>query len=83
MIFAAAWIQGGWIYSDLPEQNGKYWIDNNWIWGPDGAAEMDTRHWITAGWILGPVGAHDARTGFYIAKGWIWGPRVRLPFVPG
>ena len=83
MTVAAAWIEGGWIFSDLPEQNGRYWIGNNWIWGPDGAANMTTGYWITAGWILGPDGAQDATTGFYIAKGWIWGPSRRLPFVQG
>jgi hypothetical protein len=81
MVVAAAWLHANWIYSELPEQNGKYWIDNNWIWGPDGAADMTTGYWITAGWILGPDGAKDARTGYYIADGWIWGPEQKLPWV--
>ncbi len=81
MTVAAGWIVGGWIFSELPEQNGKYWIDKNWIWGPDGAANMTTGYWITAGWILGPDGARDATTGYYIADGWIWGPEQKLPWV--
>ena len=66
-----------------PAEQGtaRYWIDNNWIWGPDGAADMTTGYWITAGWILGPDGAADATTGFYISGGRIWGPTEKLPFV--
>jgi len=81
MTVAAGWIEGGWIFSELPEQNGRYWIDNNWIWGPEGAAEMTTGYWITAGWILGPDGAADATTGYYVSNGWIWGPEPKLPWV--
>lgn len=79
-IVPVAWLQDGWIYSSQDEQNGRFWIADNWIWGPDGAADMDTRHWVANGWIWGPVGAADTNTGFYIADGWIYGPRFRLPF---
>lgn|GEM_PF-1899245 len=79
-ILPVAWIEGGWILSSQPEQHHRFWIHDNWIWGPDGAFDMDTRHWVKDGWIWGPVGARDLATGFYIAENWIYGPRFRLPF---
>ena len=80
-IVPVAWIEDGWIYSSQAEQHARFWIDGaNHIWGPDGAADLDTRHWIGNGWIWGPVGAPDTYTGFYIAAGWIYGPRFKLPF---
>jgi hypothetical protein len=79
-IVPVAWIEGGWIYSSQPEQSGKFWIHNNWIWGPDGVENMDTGHWVHNGWIWGPIGAADTATGFYIAENWIYGPGFKLPF---
>jgi hypothetical protein len=80
MIVAAAYIQSGWIYSSRPEQSGKYWIHGDWVWGPLGAADVNTSYWINDGWIWGPVGAPDPTTGFYIADGFIYGPSEKLPF---
>jgi hypothetical protein len=76
-----AWIADGWIYSREPSQDARYWIDDNWIWGPVGAADAATGYWIQDGWILGPRGAADPFTGFRIEGEWITGPRVLLPFV--
>jgi hypothetical protein len=80
VLIAAGWIQDGWIFSDDPSQSGKFWIQENWIWGPKGAADENTQHWIANGWIFGPAGAEDVHTGFRIHEGWIYGPSSRLPF---
>ena len=76
----AAWIQDGWIYSKDARQNAKYWLAENWVWGPIGAENVNTGHWIDRGWIWGPAGAADVMTGFFIQDGWIYGPNSRLPF---
>ena len=81
MAVAAAWIQADWIYSRHPYQNAKFWIDNNWIWGPAGSADVNTKHWIDNNWIWGPVGAPSVHTGYWIQDGWIYGPDERLPFL--
>ncbi len=80
MIVPVAWIEGDWIYSQDRDQNGKFWILDGRIWGPDGAADTETGYWIDNRWIYGPVGAQDLITGFYIQDGWIFGPSRRLPF---
>jgi hypothetical protein len=82
MTVAAGWIAGGWIFSERPQQDGKYWIQDNWIWGPAGgiAASPNTGYWIDGDWIWGPVGADQVRTGFWIKDGWIWGPGPIFPF---
>ncbi len=78
-ILLCAWIADGRIYSRDPVQDGKFWIDeNNWIWGPVGAADVTTGHWIQDdGWIIGPG---QTLTGYFVHGEWIQGPRVRLPF---
>jgi hypothetical protein len=76
-----AWIADGWIYSREPSQDARYWIHDNWIWGPACAAEATTGYWIQDKWILGPRGSADPFTGYYIEGDWIYGPRVLLPFV--
>jgi hypothetical protein len=76
----AAWIEGGWIYSSVAEQHGRFWIDDGRIWGPDGAEDDDTGYWIGNGWIWGPEGAANLDTGFFISGAWIYGPDFRLPF---
>lgn len=81
MIVAAAWIDGGWIYSADPEQDAKYEIHDGWIWGPYDAEDRNTGYWIGDGWIWGPVGAEKVHTGFYVAGNWIYGPSAKLPFV--
>jgi len=80
-VIPVAWIEGGWILSSQPEQHHRFWIHNDHIWGPDGAADADTGYWVgSGGWIWGPKGADDLSTGFYIADNWIDGPEFRLPF---
>ena len=54
-IVPAAWLQDGWIYSSQDEQNGRFWIHDNWIWGPVGAADTNTGFYIADGWIYGPA----------------------------
>ena len=78
---AAGWIDGPWIYSHQTDQSGKYWIDNQWIWGPKGVPDLNTGYWIDDNWIWGPTGAPDPMTGFFIRNRWIYGPSIRLPFV--
>ena len=81
MEVAAGWVLGGWIYSNDPEQSGRYWIKDGWVWGPIGAADVNTDYWVTDGWIWGPKGAADVSTGFHIFEQYIYGPRLKLPFV--
>lgn len=77
MSVAAAWIRNNWIYSDRPEQNGRYFIDEEGrIWGPVGTPEQATGCWIHEGWIW----KADEVTEFWVAKTWIYGPEMRLPF---
>ncbi|HTI68218.1 MAG TPA: hypothetical protein VL460_11795 [Caulobacteraceae bacterium] len=80
-VVAAGWVQGGWIYSNDPQQSGKYWIRDGWVWGPVGAADVNTPYWVTDGWIWGPRGAANVSTGFHIWDGYIYGPGLKLPFV--
>ena len=75
-----AWIADGRIYSRDAVQDARFWIHDNWIWGPVGAADAYTGYWIQDGWILGPQSADDVHTGYFIRGDWIHGPRVRLPF---
>ena len=81
MSLPVAWISEGWIFSEDPAQNGRYWIHDNWIWGPAGAADAYTGYWINTGWIWGPAGPDNAMTGFFVREDWIFGPDMRLPFV--
>jgi hypothetical protein len=80
MTVPAGWISEGWIYSEDESQSARYWIKENWIWGPVGAEEMNTQHWIHDGWIWGPVGAGEVATGYFIKDNWIYGPSAKLPF---
>lgn len=80
MTLAAAWIDGDRIYSQHAEQSGRFWIFENWIWGPGGSQGVNTGYWIADGWIWGPEGADDTTTGFYVENGWINGPGWKLPF---
>ncbi|MEI6281402.1 MAG: hypothetical protein WCP82_01590 [Alphaproteobacteria bacterium] len=80
MTVPVAWIHDGEIYSHDPEQDGKFWIDGHWIWGPRGAADLDTKHWIDNNWIWGPVRGNTVRTQYFIQDGWIYGPTTKLPF---
>jgi hypothetical protein len=80
MTFAAAWIDGDRIYSQHAQQSGRFWIFENWIWGPGGPDGVNTGYWIADGWIWGPEGADDMTTGFYVENGWINGPGWKLPF---
>lgn len=80
-VMAAAWIDGDWIYSQHEVQSGKFWIFENWIWGPRGPDGIKTGYWIADGWIWGPEGATDTTTGFSVEpNGWINGPGWKLPF---
>lgn len=81
MTVPVAWISEGWIFSEVPGQNARYWIHDNWIWGPAGEVDMHTGYWINTGWIWGPAGPDNAMTGFFIREDWIFGPDMRLPFV--
>jgi hypothetical protein len=80
MTLAAAWIDGDRIYSQHAEQSGRFWIFENWIWGPGGPDGVNTGYWIADGWIWGPEGAADMTTGFYVENNWINGPGWKLPF---
>jgi hypothetical protein len=80
MAVAAGWISGRWIFSNHAAQNGKYWIDRNWIWGPTGSSDVNTKFWIDDGWIWGPAGRSNCFTGFFIVDEWIYGPSPKLPF---
>ena len=80
MTVMAGWIANGWIYSDRPEQNARWWVHNNWIYGPVGAADTDARYWIAYGWIYGPVGSEDTTAEFHIRDETIFGPTDVLPF---
>ena len=79
-LLLCGWISEGVIYSREPSQDGRFWIHEDWIWGPRGAREMKTGYWIADGWLWGPEGAQDAYTGYFIRGDWIYGPRVLLPF---
>jgi hypothetical protein len=76
----AGWIDGAWIHSNDEAQNCKFWIQDNWIWGPVGAQDVTTRYWIKDGWIWNAAGG-EASTGYYIQDGFIFGPDPKLPFV--
>jgi hypothetical protein len=79
MTSLAGWIEGGWIHSNDQTQSCKFWIQDDWIWGPVGAEDVTTRYWIKDGWIWN-AGEGEAHTGYYIQDGFIFGPGPRLPF---
>ena len=81
MSLPVAWISEGWIFAEDPEQNARYWIHDNWIWGPVEAQDRYTGYWINTGWIWGPAGPDNANTGFFVREDWIFGPGMKLPFV--
>src|ERR1700741_1728800 len=57
MTSLAGWIEGAWIHSNDPTLHGKFWIQDDWIWGPVGAEDVTTRYWIKDGWIWNAGGA--------------------------
>ena len=88
-VYTGFWISDGWFYSRDPQTSAKYWITDNWIWGPVGpetGTAVQTGYWIEDNFIWGPAGAGTGKavcTGFWISEGHIYGPESKPPFVKG
>ena len=68
----AGWIEGEWICSHIGDQNRKYWIEDNVVFGPINSGKF----WIKDRYIYGP---RDGGA-YWIDKGRIYGPSEILPF---
>jgi hypothetical protein len=80
MTVVAGWIKDRWIFSNDQSQSEKFWIQDDWIWGPVGSGDLTTRHWISEGWIYRVDETQAHQTGFHIQDGYIFGPGGKLPF---